>query len=85
MMPDVSGFDVVAALQRNAETARIPVLLVTAKQITALEHAVLNKIPGKVSAGRAAIDRFVHSLVDYAHGRAPEKGSGGDDEERGGD
>ena len=34
MMPDVNGFDVVEALQRNADTARIPILVVTAKQIT---------------------------------------------------
>ncbi len=31
MMPDVSGFDVVDALQRNADTARIPIIVVTAK------------------------------------------------------
>ena len=42
MMPDVSGFDVVEALQRNSETARIPILVVTAKQITAVDRAALN-------------------------------------------
>ena len=31
MMPDVNGFDVVEALQRNTDTARIPILVVTAK------------------------------------------------------
>ena len=30
MMPQVSGFDVVEALQRNTDTARIPILVVTA-------------------------------------------------------
>jgi CheY-like chemotaxis protein len=34
MMPDVNGFDVVQALNEHAETSRIPVLIVTAKQIT---------------------------------------------------
>ncbi len=48
MMPDVSGFDVVEALQRNTNTARIPILVVTAKQITAHDRAVLNSNPGKV-------------------------------------
>jgi PAS domain S-box-containing protein len=48
MMPDVSGFDVVAALQRNTDTARIPILVVTAKQITASDRAALNVNPGKV-------------------------------------
>ena len=35
MMPDVSGFDVVEALSEHPETARIPILVVTAKHITA--------------------------------------------------
>ena len=48
MMPDVSGFDVVAALQHNADTARIPILVVTAKQITELDRAALNSNPGNV-------------------------------------
>ncbi|MDO9359997.1 MAG: PAS domain S-box protein [Polaromonas sp.] len=43
MMPEVSGFDVVEALQRNSETARIPVLVVTAKQITPEDRSTLNK------------------------------------------
>jgi CheY-like chemotaxis protein len=48
MMPEVSGFEVVEALQRNTDTARIPILVVTAKQITALDRAALNNNPGKV-------------------------------------
>ena len=48
MMPGVSGFDVVDALQRNTNTARIPILVVTAKQMTALDRAALNGNPGKV-------------------------------------
>jgi CheY-like chemotaxis protein len=42
MMPDVSGFDVVAALQSDALTARIPILIVTAKNITTHDRALLN-------------------------------------------
>ncbi|MDL2353653.1 MAG: response regulator [Pseudomonadota bacterium] len=42
MMPEVNGFDVVEALQRNTETARIPILVVTAKQITADDCAALS-------------------------------------------
>jgi DNA-binding response OmpR family regulator/two-component sensor histidine kinase len=48
MMPDVSGFDVVEALQREATTARIPILIVTAKQITATERVALNADPARV-------------------------------------
>jgi PAS domain S-box-containing protein len=48
MMPDVSGFDVAEALQSNPDTATIPILVVTAKQITALDLADLNGNPGRV-------------------------------------
>ncbi|MEO6527398.1 MAG: PAS domain S-box protein [Gemmatimonadaceae bacterium] len=42
MMPDVSGFDVVEALHQDAETSGIPVIVVTAKQISAEDRARLN-------------------------------------------
>jgi CheY-like chemotaxis protein len=42
MMPDVTGFDVVEALQLRPDTARIPILVVTAKQITGEDRAKLN-------------------------------------------
>jgi CheY-like chemotaxis protein len=42
MMPEVSGFDVVDALKEDPGTARIPILVVTAKQITAEDRAKLN-------------------------------------------
>ncbi|HUE93050.1 MAG TPA: response regulator [Pseudomonas sp.] len=48
MMPDVNGFDVVAALQLDNATAHIPILVVTAKQITAQDRATLNGNPGQV-------------------------------------
>jgi PAS domain S-box-containing protein len=50
MMPEVDGFAVVKALQEQPETARIPVLVVTAKQITA--------------ADRARLKGFVTSIVE---------------------
>jgi CheY-like chemotaxis protein len=42
MMPEVNGFDVVAALKEQPDTARIPILVVTAKQITAEDRAKLS-------------------------------------------
>jgi len=47
MMPEVDGFDVVEALQRDGDTARIPILVVTARHVTALDLAVLNRNPGR--------------------------------------
>ncbi len=48
MMPEVNGFDVVEALQRNPETANIPILVVTAKDMTAQDRAALNSKPGAI-------------------------------------
>ena len=42
MMREISGFDVAEALQRDHDTASIPMLVVTAKDVTALERAALN-------------------------------------------
>jgi PAS domain S-box-containing protein len=41
-MPGVSGFEVVAALQEQPATARIPILVVTAGKVTAKERVRLN-------------------------------------------
>ena len=42
MMPGVNGFDVVDALQQHSNTAHIPILVVTAKHITAMDRAALS-------------------------------------------
>ncbi len=43
MMPDINGFAVVEALQRNSVTSRIPIIIVTAKSITAQDRSELSK------------------------------------------
>ncbi|TAK25021.1 MAG: hybrid sensor histidine kinase/response regulator [Chloroflexota bacterium] len=47
MMPDVSGFDVIEALRADAVTRETPILVVTAKDMTDEDRALLN---GRVSA-----------------------------------
>jgi CheY-like chemotaxis protein len=42
MMPQVNGFDVVEALKADADTAKIPIVVVTANQITNADRARLN-------------------------------------------
>jgi PAS domain S-box-containing protein len=56
MMPEVNGFDVVDALRLHPDTARIPILVVTAKQITADDR---HKLQGSVTAimEKAEFDR----------------------------
>jgi CheY-like chemotaxis protein/anti-sigma regulatory factor (Ser/Thr protein kinase) len=48
LMPDVDGFDVIQTLQGNADTARIPILVITAKEISASERAALGDNLGKI-------------------------------------
>jgi len=43
MMPEVSGFEVAHALRETEHTARIPILVLTAKNLTAEDHARLNR------------------------------------------
>jgi CheY-like chemotaxis protein len=43
MMPEVTGFDVVAALNQHPDTARIPILVVTAKLITPEDRTKLSR------------------------------------------
>jgi DNA-binding response OmpR family regulator len=52
MMPEVSGFDVVLALNEQTDTAQIPILVVTSKRIT--------------KEDRARLDGFVSSIVEKA-------------------
>jgi PAS domain S-box-containing protein len=70
MMPEVSGFDVVAALHEDPETAAIPILVVTAKHITAEDRERLNgyvmTIMEKANFDR---DRFVGEVRRAMAGR----------------
>ena len=47
MMPEMSGFDVVRELRGNSGTEHIPILVVTAKHVTAADRAELNLYPDK--------------------------------------
>ena len=70
MMPEVNGFDVVEALNQHPETARIPILVVTAAQITAENRAKLNgfvtTIMEKANFGH---DRFTAEVRRAMSGR----------------
>jgi CheY-like chemotaxis protein len=74
MMPEVNGFDVVAALSEQPETARIPVLIVTAKQVTADDRAHLNgfvtTIMEKTEFSRERFLAEVHRAMSGRQGHA---------------
>ncbi len=56
VMPDMNGFDVVAALHQDPETAAIPILVATASQVTAEERAQLNGCVTEIMQ-KASFDR----------------------------
>jgi PAS domain S-box-containing protein len=70
MMPDVNGFDVVEVLNEHPDTARIPVLVVTAKYITPQDRT---KLHGYVQAimekGNFDGDRFTAEVRRAMSGR----------------
>jgi PAS domain S-box-containing protein len=70
MMPEVNGFDVVEALMLRADTARIPILVVTAKQITNEDRATLNGyVTAIVKKAEFDPDRFTAEVRRAMSGR----------------
>lgn len=60
LLPDIGGIDVVAALQGDRATARIPIMIVTGKQLNAAERKELNgHVLGVVQKTDFNPDRFV--------------------------
>ncbi len=70
LMPDMNGFEVVAALNKYPETARLAILIVTAKLVTAADRVLLN---GSVAAiiEKASFDptRFIAEVRRALSGR----------------
>jgi signal transduction histidine kinase/DNA-binding response OmpR family regulator len=59
-MPDVNGFDVVEALKRSSDTARIPIVVVTAQNLSAADRDRLNgHISDIVGKSEFSAERFV--------------------------
>jgi CheY-like chemotaxis protein len=70
MMPDVNGFDVVAALSEDPETAGIPILIVTVKRVTAEDRAKLQgSVMTIIEKADFDADRFVAEVRRAMSGR----------------
>jgi CheY-like chemotaxis protein len=71
MMPQVSGFDVVNALHERLDTAGIPILVMTAKQITEEDRTTLNGfVTTIVEKADFDGDRFAAEVRRAMSGRA---------------
>jgi signal transduction histidine kinase/DNA-binding response OmpR family regulator len=63
MMPGLSGFEVAEALKERPATSRIPILVLTAKDLTEAEREYLEgKIAALVQKGQAAPPRLVAAI-----------------------
>jgi CheY-like chemotaxis protein len=72
MMPSVSGFDVVEALRERPDTARIPIIVMTARRITAEDHARLDGAVTTIMAkGQFDRARFTSEVRRAMSGRRP--------------
>jgi CheY-like chemotaxis protein len=69
MMPEVNGFDVVAALRVRPETARIPILVVTAKEVSAEDRVNLNGCVTILEKGSFDRHRFTAEVQRAVAGR----------------
>jgi CheY-like chemotaxis protein len=66
----VNGFDVVDVLQQRPETARIPIMVVTAKQLTPEERKKLNGfVKNIVEKGELDAERFTSEVRRAMSGR----------------
>jgi PAS domain S-box-containing protein len=75
MMPEVSGFDVLSQLRANPDTADLPVVVLTAKELTADERSALAQnvqaVFGKATIGRG-------DLLDHARRLLGNRGAPGE-------
>jgi CheY-like chemotaxis protein len=62
MMPEMDGFELLAALRERPEWEHIPVVVITAKDLTAEDHARLN---GAVQQVVPKSERTPEELLGY--------------------
>ncbi len=71
MMPEVDGFDVIAALRSDAETSAIPIMVYTGKTITAEDQQRLQgAIPSIIAKGEFSRERFLELVLRRGERRA---------------
>jgi len=76
MMPEVSGFDVVEALRSDEATRRVPIMVLTAKELTAADKRHLNGLVSAIlrrgSTGAADLVGLLHEVIDQQAEQAQE-------------
>ena len=72
MMPEMSGFELAERLKQRETTARIPIVVLTAKDLTPEDHARLRDgVSGWVMKGSSAGARLIHAIRSLEASRPP--------------
>jgi CheY-like chemotaxis protein len=74
MMPEMDGFEFLDAFNKRADWRHVPVVVITAKQLTAAERALLSGRTRVVIKKGASIDRDIAESIRKAVGQHPIKG-----------
>jgi len=61
-MPEISGFQVAALLRQRDATSRIPIVVLTAKDISAADRERLREVSGLVMKGDDAGRRLIAAI-----------------------
>jgi CheY-like chemotaxis protein len=73
-MPEMDGFEFLDAFNKRADWRHVPVVVITAKQLTAAERALLSGRTRVVIKKGASIDRDIAESIRKAVGQHPIKG-----------
>jgi len=71
MMPEMDGFEFLDTFNNHAEWRHVPVVVMTAKQLTAVERGLLSGQGRSVIKKGASIDSDVAEAIKKAVGQAP--------------
>jgi signal transduction histidine kinase/DNA-binding response OmpR family regulator len=74
MMPEMDGFEFLDAFNKRADWRHVPVVVITAKQLTAAERALLSGRTRVVIKKGASIDRDIAESIRKAVGQHPMQG-----------
>jgi CheY-like chemotaxis protein len=71
MMPEMDGFEFLDTFNSHADWRQVPVVVITAKQLTAAERALLSGQTRSVIKKGASIDRDIAEAIRKAVGQRP--------------
>jgi signal transduction histidine kinase/CheY-like chemotaxis protein/HAMP domain-containing protein len=71
MMPEMDGFEFLNSFNSHADSRRVPVVVMTAKQLTEAERGVLSSRARTIIEKGTSTDRDIASAISNAVGRRP--------------